>query len=337
MIKMVKNDIVLGIDIGGTNIRVATVSNKGKIISITKKSSKHFEKNLFDSIKEQVDNNFRKKQLNIGIGSAGPLEPIEGFLHSPENLTCGEYPLKENIIKEFRAAQVEVRNDLDAIGLGYYFFSKSKMQGLNEKALAIIAPGTGLGASMILNGKPYFGGKNSGYLACEHGKAPYFGETIKEINAKIGRSWEDFTAGKGVISIYKKLLGESKNPAIKKIIREAEDRDKPWIIENFARNKKDSKFIGKFPEFKDEKIDKICLNTYIKLGKHLGYAIASFVTNFNPNLVILEGSISKAFDLMKESIIQNFKRSVFPAHKRISIKLGKLNNAGVLGAASLVI
>ena len=336
MIKMVKNDLALGIDIGGTNIRVATVSNKGEIVSITKKPSIPFEKNLHDSIKEQVDKYFINKQLNIGIGSAGPLDPIEGFLHSPENLTCGEYPLKKNLIKEFKASKIEVRNDLDAIGLGYYRFSASKMQGLQEQALAIIAPGTGLGASMILNGKPYFGGKNSGYLACEHGKAPYFGETVEEIKSKIGRTWEDFTAGKGVISIYYKLLGESNDSNVKSVINQAKKQEKPWLIENFARIEKDRKFIERFPNF-NKILDEKCIKTYENVGKHLGYAIASFVTNFNPNLVILEGSISKAFDLMKVPLIEAFKKSVFPNHRDTLISLGELENSGVLGAASLVL
>ncbi|NHI93275.1 MAG: ROK family protein [Candidatus Lokiarchaeota archaeon] len=330
------DDFVLGLDIGGTNIRGATVSKNGKIISITKIPSIPFEKNLFYCISEQIDKNFSNKTVNIGIGSAGPLDPITGFLHSPENLTCGEYPLKEKVIIEFNAQKVEVRNDLDAIGLGYYHFGESKMQGFQEQALAIIAPGTGLGASMLLDGKPYFGGVNSGYLACEHGKAPYFGETVAEIKAKIGHSWEEFTAGKGVISIYKNLFGESKDPEIKKIIEVADNRDKPWIIENFARAKKNPNFIKRFSEFKDKKIDQICLSAYENVGKHLGYSIASFVTNFNPNLVILEGSISKAFDLMKNAITNAFQKSVFPAHQKTPIVLGKLINAGVLGAASLV-
>ena len=169
MTKSANKKVAIGIDIGGTNIRVATITSSGKIVSISKKSSVPFEKHLFDAIYEQVDEYFSNNELKIGIGSAGPLDPIQGFLHSPENLTCGEYPLKERLIKRFQAKKVEVRNDLDAIGLGYYHFGASRMQGYQEEALAIIAPGTGLGSAMLINGIPYFGGKNSNYLACEHG------------------------------------------------------------------------------------------------------------------------------------------------------------------------
>ena len=327
---------VLGIDIGGTNIRVATITKLGKIISLSKKPSREFEKNLFACIQEQVDLNNLSKDLKIGIGSAGPLDPIKGFLHSPENMTCGEYPLKEKLMKEFKCSEVEVRNDLDAIGLGYYHFGESKSQGLKEEALAVIAPGTGLGSAMILSGKPYVGGKKSNYLACEHGKAPYFGETVDEVKAKIRASWEDFTAGKGIINIYVKLFKESQDQDIKEIIRNSSIRDKPWIIENFARDKKSEIFLKKFPELKDKRCE-VCLKTYENVGKHLGYAIASFVTNFNPNLVIIEGSISIAFDIMESNIITYFKKSVFPGHQNTSIILGKLKHAGVLGAASLVL
>jgi len=334
--KMAKESKVLGIDIGGTNIRVATVTSSGKILSISKKSSISFEKNLFTCITEQINENNLTKDLRIGIGSAGPLDPIRGFLHSPDNMTCEEYPLKEKLIQAFNCSKVEVRNDLDAIGLGYYHFGQSKMQGHKEEALAIIAPGTGLGSAMILHGKPYIGGKKSNFLACEHGKAPYFGETVDEVKAKIGTSWEDFTAGKGVINIYEKLFGESKDPKIKEVIKRSITRNKPWLIENFARTIKSERFLEKFPKFKDNTCE-ICVKTYGNVGKHLGFAIASFVTNFNPNLVILEGSITKAFDLMKVSMMSAFKRSVFPGHQETQIVIGELQNSGVLGAASLVL
>ncbi len=333
---MGKEQKVIGIDIGGTNIRVATITNYGKILSISKKSSSNFEKNLFACIQEQINEYNLSTDLSIGIGSAGPLDPIRGFLHSPENLTCGEYPLKEKIMKEFNCKEVIVRNDLDAIGLGYYHFGESKTQGYKQEALAIIAPGTGLGSAMILDGNPYFGGKNSNFLACEHGKAPYFGDSIEEVKAKIGTSWEDFTAGKGVINIYEKLYGESKDITIKEAIKRSSTQDKPWLIENFARNEKNERFLKKFPQLTNKKCE-ICLKTYENVGKHLGYAIASFVTNFNPNLVILEGSISNAFDLMKNEIMKHFKKSVFPFHQNTPIQLGMLKHAGVLGAASLVL
>ncbi|MHC1591478.1 MAG: ROK family protein [Candidatus Helarchaeales archaeon] len=328
---------VLGIDIGGTRIRVATVDNTGNILSITKKSSHPFERSLFECIDEQIKN-LKEKEIRIGVGSAGPLNPKTGVLHSPENLDCGEYPLKQRLLERYGATRIEIRNDLDAIALGYYNFARKREQGLHEPALAVIAPGTGLGSSILLDGQCYFGGSLSGYLALELGKVPYIGSTIEEAKAGIGKTLEDFTAGKGVISIYYKLFGPSKNEIIRKIIDDAPITEKPWLIQNFASKQKDEKFLKLHPDLANSPVDQACLNTYKNVGKHLGHAIATFVTLLNPNLVILEGSIGiNAASLMMDEILKNFKKSVWPKHQDIPIRVGELSDAGVRGAASLVL
>ncbi|MFX1450844.1 MAG: ROK family protein, partial [Promethearchaeota archaeon] len=297
-------EFVIGVDIGGTNVRAGIVDKNGRIVSKSRKLIEYnkglngFEKNLIDCIKEQVDRLENIDDIRIGIGSPSPLNPITGFLHSPINLACGEYPLKDRIMETFNTKFVEVRNDLDAIALAYYNFSENSEQGRGVSFLAVIAPGTGLGSSILIQGKPYFGSSRSGFLALEHHKSPYFGSTIEEFKAGIGKDYEDFTAGKGVISIYNKLFGGSKNPKIAKLIENTIHEEKAWIINNFASDIKDEKFRKIYPEYVNLK-DEICKRTYENVGKHLGYAIASFVTNFNPDLVILEGSISKAYNLMK--------------------------------------
>lgn len=331
------SDEVIGIDIGGTNIRVAIVTKQGEIRSISKRSSHPLEENLFPCLEEQIDI-LRGKEIKIGIGSAGPLNPKTGWLHSPENLECGEYPLKEKLIERFKATQVEVRNDLDAIALGYYHFGDGPEQGYHVPALAVIAPGTGLGSSILIDGQCYFGGAFSGYISLELGKAPYFGSTLAEFEAGIGTTFEDFTAGKGVIAIYEKLFNKSKEKQVRDIIDQASDPEKPWLIDNFATEHKDEKFLERFPQFENQKIDDACLNTYKNVGMHLGYAIASFVTVMNPDFIILEGSIGiKASDLMMDQIIKYYKVSVWPEHQDIPITVGKLEDAGVKGAASLVL
>ncbi|MFX0137465.1 MAG: ROK family protein [Candidatus Hodarchaeota archaeon] len=336
-----ETEFVIGVDIGGTNIRAGIVDQNGKILSKSHRPVEHnkgqegFEKNLMDCIKEQVDELKNIEDLRIGIGSPSPLNPITGFLHSPINVGCGEFPLKDKIMEKFNTKYVEVRNDLDAIALGYYHYGENSEQGRGAPFLAVIAPGTGLGSSILFDGKPYFGSSRSEFLALEHHKTPYFGSTVEEIKAGIGKDLEDFTAGKGVISIYNKLFGGSKNPKIAELIKTIAYEEKAWIINNFASDSKDEKFRQRYPEYVNLK-DEICKKTYENVGKHLGYAIASFVTNFNPDIVILEGSISKAYDIMKTEMLMAYKKSVWDPHKDLPIVVGRLKDAGIKGASTLV-
>lgn len=332
---------VIGVDIGGTNIRAGLIDQEGNIESKSKRLIEHdkgtvsFENNLMACIKEQIDKLDESSEIRIGIGSAGPLNPITGFLHSPENIGCGEYPLKDRIMERFKADSVEIRNDIVTIALGYYNFGENEEQGKGIPFLGVIAPGTGLGATILIHGVPYFGSSKSGYLSLEHHKTPYFGSTLDEFKAGIGKDYEDFTAGKGVISIYEKLFKGAKNKIIAETINKAHYEEKAWLIHNFASDTKDKRFIQQYPDLVNLK-DEICKKTYENIGKHLGYAITSFVTNFNPDLVILEGSISKAYDIMKFELINTYRKSVWPAHKNIPIIPGRLEDAGIKGASTLV-
>ncbi|MHA1378029.1 MAG: ROK family protein [Candidatus Helarchaeota archaeon] len=330
---------VIGVDIGGTNIRAGIVDRNGNILSRSHRLVEHkgqdiFDKNVMACIKEQVDK-LDGEEIRIGIGSPSPLNPKTGFLHSPENVGCGEYPLKDRIIEYFGTKYVEVRNDLDAIALGYYHYGEDEYQGKGVSYLAIIAPGTGLGSSILIEGKPYFGSKKSGYLALEHHKTVYFGSTLEEFKAGIGKNVEDFTAGKGVIAIYERLFGGSKNPKVVNVIKKAPYEKKAWLINNFATDAKDEKFKKKYPELIKIKCE-ICQKTYENVGKHLGYTIASFVSNFNPDIIILDGSIVKAFDIMKFEMYKAYKESVWPAHQNLPIVVGRLQDAGIKGASTLV-
>ena len=336
---MFKGDVI-GVDIGGTNIRAGIVDINGNILSksqrlVTHKGQEIFDKNLISCIKEEVDKLTSKKEIRIGIGTAGPLDPKIGFIHSPINVGCGEYPIKKRLMDTFNTEYIEVRNDLDTIALAYYHFGENSNQGKGAKYLAIIAPGTGLGSSILIEGQPYFGSSRSGYLALEHHRTPYFGSTVEEVKAGIGKNLEDFTAGKGVISIYEKLFGGSKNQTIAQIIKNAPYGDKAWLIHNFATILKDENFKEQFPNHVKLECD-VCKKTYKNVGKHLGYAIAAFVTNFNPDLVVLEGSISKAYDIMKSELLVAYKSAVWPAHQDIPMVVGKLKDAGIKGASTLV-
>ncbi|MHA1270411.1 MAG: ROK family protein [Candidatus Helarchaeota archaeon] len=336
----------IGLDIGGTKIRGGIISENGKLLYKLKviklpieRNEKIFENVLFECISsliEDFNEGYPNQKIKIGIGSAGPLSTLDGTLYSPENIGCGVYHISERILKTFPVEKVSLINDCEAIALGYYKFGENESQGQGIDALGLIAPGTGLGAAMILNGKPYWGGRTTGYLAVELSRTPYFGSNVKEVQAKIGINLEDFTSGMAVYPILVKIIGGPGNKIISKYIENTRNEDKAWIIEQFARDKKSQSFLSSYPELNKIEADKNCLLAYKNLGKHLGFAIAAFVTNFNPDIVILEGSIMNAYDLFKDEMIQAFYSAVYPEHRKIPIIKGNLENAGIKGASYYV-
>ncbi|MHA1310869.1 MAG: ROK family protein [Candidatus Helarchaeota archaeon] len=340
------NRPTIGLDIGGTKIRGAIIDSYGNIINNlkiikfpSKRSKKIFEKCLFECLDDLI-NNFAKLfpdlKVKIGIGSAGPLSTIDGILYSPENIGCGEYNIQKRVKETFPAEKVSLINDCEAIALGYYKYAPNKEQGLECSALGLIAPGTGLGAAMILNGMPYWGGKRTGYLAVELSKTPYFGSNKDEVQARIGSNLEDFASGMAVYPILMKIFGGSSSKIVSNQIKKTRKEERAWMIEQFARPTKSKEFIQNYPAFANFNVDKNCLLAYKNLGKHIGYAIAAFITNFNPDILILEGSIMNAYDLFKNEMMSSFKSSVYPEHRKIPIIKGSLSNAGVKGASYFV-
>ena len=92
---------IIGIDLGGTNIKTALVTQQGKIIkkyeipTEAKKGTETVINNIINSI-EKVK---IKNVVGVGIGSPGPLNYKTGIITNPVNLPFKNNPLK-NIIKK---------------------------------------------------------------------------------------------------------------------------------------------------------------------------------------------------------------------------------------------
>jgi len=118
---------------------------------------------------------------------------------------------------------------------------------------------------------------------------------------------EDLVSGTGVTRIYREISGDNKSAL---------------EIESLARSGNTA-----------------ALATWDEFGKHLSVAISWSMNLIDPDIVILGGSISRAFDLFINSLEQNLRNHVcpIPAQKTkvVQAKLG--SNAGFIGAAALVL
>lgn len=82
--------------------------------------------------------------------------------------------------------------------------------------------------------------------------------------------------------------------------------------------------------------DENALKLYAELGTHLGNAIKLIMYTYDPQLIILGGSVSNAYEFYKEKMWQRVKTFAFTkTAERIKIEISELKNSGVLGAAAL--
>jgi glucokinase len=82
--------------------------------------------------------------------------------------------------------------------------------------------------------------------------------------------------------------------------------------------------------------DPNALKLYAELGTHVGQAIKAIIYTYDPELIVLGGSVSEAFNLFKDSMWSEIKTLAYAqSAKRIRITISELKNSGILGAAAL--
>lgn len=171
----------VGIDLGGTKVAVALVSNQGNIITQCRKPTvppefahhdprsdsaepkpnqvkKHVDyvvAAIADAVEEVLNSKVRGSLSGIGLASAGPMDLEKGTLEEPSNFRGWKVVplvrlLKERLAKKKIRAPLKFQNDAMAAALGEGWVGQAR--GLNT--FAMITVGTGIGTGVVLNGRP---------------------------------------------------------------------------------------------------------------------------------------------------------------------------------------
>ena len=153
----------IGVDIGGTKIAIAAVENDGKLLFSTEiptEADKKFDtaiSRISDTIERLINQvGWVTSDISgIGIGCAGPVNPIEGTINNPYTLpewnNCNiVIPIYERFNRQI---PVFLENDADAALMGEWYAGSAK--GFNT--VLMLTFGTGIGGSVLVNGKIYRG------------------------------------------------------------------------------------------------------------------------------------------------------------------------------------
>ncbi len=138
----------VGIDVGGTKT-FALLLEKGKIVKEIKKVTPSQREELILLLKGLIQEMSNKNSIPIGVCIAGLVK--EGFVHFSPHLPLNDFPLKEELSREF--PKVLVENDVTAFV--YAEFKKGAAKG--AKSVLGVTFGTGIGGGIIIEGKVYKG------------------------------------------------------------------------------------------------------------------------------------------------------------------------------------
>lgn len=298
----------IGIDLGGTFVKYALVSNSGEILFDGKipVGGDATREETLESIQESIKlvvNKAKEKNiepLGIGIGSPGVVHN-NVVLGGADNLDRWENIDLSTIYSEKFNLPVFADNDANVMGLGETAFGAAK----DCSDVIFITVGTGIGGAIVINGQLYGGYKNRGgelgHVTIQHdGIACSCG----------GRGClEAYASTSALVQQYADKTGKS-----------ADTIDGRYIIKKFKENE---------PEAVS------CLKDHTD---YLGHGIAGFINTFAPQKVVIGGGISEAgqfyIDMIKDFAFSYAMPDCSINTDIVAAKLG--NNAGCLGAASLV-
>ncbi|MBT2217569.1 ROK family protein [Virgibacillus dakarensis] len=297
-----KQSYIIGIDIGGTNVRSGITDLNGDVCAYRNfPTQQHLGKNLFKEIKrsaESMKDQLKiddKKILGVGVGTPGVTNVAEGIVLEAPALRWKHFPIKERL-KEIFDLPIEVDNDVNISVLGEHW----KGIGKDKSNLIYIAIGTGIGSGIMINGSLYRG---SNYSAGEIGYL-----VTNRVHAK------DFHP---VYEGYGFLESISSGSSIGKQLSDKIGKD-VTAKEAFAFYKQNHK----------DAIEVINLAL-----ENLAIGLANYVSLFDPELIILGGGVSGSFSIIQEQVIDIMKRYTPRTCEVQQTTFGK--EAGIVGAAAL--
>ena len=166
--------MLAGIDLGGTQVRVALARSDGNLIASIKTKTPQLgsPQAMVDWAAAEIDKHRgREKVRSIAIGAPGPIDIKRGVLVNPPNLPWRNVPLAAMLSRATGAA-VHLANDADMAGLGEFH----RGAGRGTRNMVYITWSTGVGGGLIIDGELRRGG---------HGTAGEVGHMIIDPNGPL--------------------------------------------------------------------------------------------------------------------------------------------------------
>lgn len=303
----------LGVDVKRYYINIGLIDFKKHMVNVEEKIPYPLEntqeslKALLEAIRGFIERQGieQEKILGIGINLSGRVNNITGYSYSYFHFQ--EEPLAQFIEQEL-GIRTFLENDSNAMAYGEYCNGVVE----NEKNVLFINLDYGTGSGIILNGKVYYG--KSGFSG-EFGHIPFYNNEILCGCGKKG-CLETEVSGQALLRMVKEKLLAGSNSVLNQTVDNVDALKLEDLIEA-ARNE-----------------DVLMIELLAEMGEKLGKALALLINLFNPELVILGGTLAATGDYLRlpaRSAVNKYSLSLVNSDTQVKrSKLGE--KAGVVGA-----
>ena len=307
---------ILGVDVKKYYINIGLLNFKKQLIN--QKSRITFKlDNTAESLNQliQIIQNFIKevgikkdKILSLGINLSGRINHTKGYSYTFFHFQ--EEPLSE-IIQEKIGIKTYLENDSRAMAFGEFCNGEVN----TEKNVLFVNLDYGIGLGILIDGKVYYG--KSGFSG-EFGHIPFFNNEIICHCGKKG-CLETEASGNALLRKFKEKIKLGSTSSVLKKNKKVEDITLTDLI-LAAQNE-----------------DVLIIELLAELGENLGKGLAVLINVFNPELIIIGGTLSETGEYLKLPIKSSInKYSLSLVNADTELKLSKLGEkAGIIGACLL--
>jgi len=296
----------IGIDLGGTNFRLAILDKRFRII--TKESWPTSNFNNKDSLLNAIEINLfsliRRTRLlpnqilGIGVGLPGPVDPKKGIIHFLPNIKGWRKVRLKDILEKRLKMNVFIDNDVNLMSLGEYKLGAAR----GATCAVCITLGTGVGGGIVINGEILRGKSN---VTGEIGHLP-LNEDGPSCNCGGRACLEAYVGNKRLLNKAKRLFHH--NITLEEVTDLA------------------------------NRGEKVAIEFWRDAGQKIGLALTAVVNLLNPDRIVIGGGVANAGKVLFDQIRRTIKERAMPTQandcKVVKALLG--DNAGLIGAAILV-
>ena len=305
-----------GVDVGGTTVKMGFFETDGKLMDKweIRTNTDNQGKEILPDIAHAIDNKLAQEGISksevegVGIGVPGPVRS-DGVVNGCVNLGWGVFNVSEELGR-LTGLKVKVGNDANVAALGEMW--KGGAMGCSD--VIMVTLGTGVGGGIIVDGHIVAGFNRAGG---EIGHITVNNDEIEPCNCGQYGCLEQYTSATGIVRMAKRKLAKSN-----------EDTSLRKFTDLTAKDIFDEAKAG----------DAVALTLVDDLGEILGSALSNVACVVNPEVIVIGGGVSKAGQILIDTIQKHFIETSFHACRDTRFELASLgNDAGMYGSMRLVL
>ena len=334
------NRISIGVDLGGTNLRIAAVDEQGALVEKITLGTKvslgrdHVIDEMCDAI-QRVSEKYKDSAplLGIGIGVPGIIDMQTGLLRESPNLPgWAEYPVRAEIERRLKTIVI-LENDANVAALGEKWLGAAK----DYSDMAMLTLGTGVGGGLVMGGAIWRGA---------NGMAGEFGHTTVEPDGQpcgCGNRGclEQYASATAVVRMAREAIANNAGTALARAAHADPEFSAKSIYNLAIQGDEDARRI------------------FRQVGRCLGIVLSTLVNSLNLPIYVIGGGVSSAWEAFSPAIFEELRQSSLvyaatappdasaipqgasavvkagPGHKTIITRALLGSDAGLYGAARL--